>query len=280
MSLFAGKKIFQPMEEWPVYEREWMARIANKGPILFTGEGFLQQISRDYTLEVDTAFRRGDFVANETVILTLKGKLGALIRFRDEILSVYSQTLQIATTLYRLKETVKRVNPSASVIMRALPPVKPLDDWYFEAIEDASCICWPSSVTDGIVHQEIWKEYGGVERTIEFYRRAWNPSFKLLLECDRLSDGITAVKGGADGVVLKDLKSEMVGEIVKALRERFKKIYIEYCGDVTLQNVDQYASLGLDALSTYRIDLPKATALSEMAYSLAPAPDADDPERP
>ncbi|HNR63933.1 MAG TPA: hypothetical protein PKM99_07725 [Thermotogota bacterium] len=279
MSLFAGKKIFQPMEEWPAYEREWMAKVSNKGPILFTGEGFLSQISKDYSLEVNTSFRRGDFVANETGLMTLRGKLGALIRFRDEFLYVYTQTLHLSTMLYRLKETVKRVNPLASVIIRSLPPVKPLDDWYFEAIEDASCICWPSSVTDGVVHQEIWKEYGGIEKTIEFYRRAWNPSFKLLFECDRLSDGITAIKSGADGIVLKDLKSEMVGEIVKALRERFKKIYLEYCGDITLQNVDQYASLGLDALSTYRIDLPKASTLSEMVYTLIPAPDTDEPEQ-
>ena len=278
MPLFTGKKIFQPMEEWPVYERDWMARISNKGPVLFTGEGLLSQISKDYSLEVNLSFRRGDFVANETGLLTLRGKLGALIRVRDEIWYVYSQTLLLATMLYRLKETVKRVNPMASVIVRSLPPVKPLDDWYFEAIEDASCICWPSSVTDGVIHQEIWKEFGGIERTLEFYRRSWNPSFKLLLECDRLSDAITAIKSGADGIVLKDLKSEMVGEIVKALRERFKKIYIEYCGDMTLFNVDQSASLGLDAISTYRADLTKATASSEMVYTLIPAPDTDEPK--
>lgn len=276
---FPGKKILQPMEEWIEFEHLWELRIFNKGPILFTGERFQAQWKKDYPIEITTYYRRGDFVANDTILMELKGKLGSLLRIRDESLTLYGHLLMLSTTLYRLKETVKRYNPSASFIVRNLPAVKPLDDWYFEAIEDASCICWPSHITDGIIHQEIWKEYGGIEKTIEQYKRLWNPSFKILLECDKLADGITAIKSGADGVIIRDLKSEMAGEIVKALRERYKKIYIEYCGDVHLQNIDHFASLGLDALSVYRIDFPKTGFTADLIYSLTPMADSIEPDQ-
>jgi nicotinate-nucleotide pyrophosphorylase len=267
------------MEALMDYETIRVAKISNKAPILFTGVGYLDQMQDNFGVEVFRFYQKGDFVANETVLLEARGKLGNLIRFRDEALFLFSQLLQLSTTLYRLKETVRRNNPSASLIIRTLPAFSPLSTWYFEAIEDANCICWPSFLTDGIIHQEMWKESGGIEKTVEFFKRNWNPSFKLLAECDKLSDGIAAIKNGADGVVIKDIKADMAGEIVKALRERFKKIYLEYNGEISLQNIEQFASLGLDSLSTYRFDFAKPTGGSDLMFALSPAPEAAEPER-
>ena len=69
-----------------------------------------------------------------------------------------------------------------------------------------------------------------------------------MMECANMSDSIDAMKNGADGIILRNMRPDLVAEITKTLRERFKKVYIEYIGDVKLSNIEGYAKTGVDSL--------------------------------
>ncbi len=247
------EKTMPPMEELMLTDSIWKIDLVNRGPIVFTGDMFFSHMKSILNLDAQYDYSFGDFVANETTIMSLTGSSGNILRFRDEMLPWFSHITHFSTVLYRLKDLAKRYNPNTKLVVRSIPEFSIMSDFYFEAVEDSGCMFWPSSLTDGIVNIDMWKNMGGLKSTIENLRKSCLPNIKILMECNNLSDSILAIKEGADGVMLSNLRSELVTEIAKAVRERFKKAYIEYSGDITLTNIEGYASSGVDTISVFDI---------------------------
>lgn len=240
--------ILQPMESMIQDMDEWELTIKNQAPIVFSGLSFLEDCSQDLDLDMTTAYTPGDFLVNETEILKMKGFLSSIIVFREELLNQWSNLLNICTVLYRMKMAVGKNSPGMKIVVRNLPDMIYNTEYLNETIEDAGCIFWPMSVTDGIIHKLIWKRYVDIKQAIDSYKKRLYPGMKILLECDNISDSIEAMKNGADGIILRNMREDIVAEIAKTIRERFKKVYLEYMGDVRLSNIEGYGKSGIDAI--------------------------------
>ena len=240
--------ILQPMESMIQDMDEWELTVKNQAPIVFSGMSLIEECAQNLDLDVMTAYTPGDFLVNETEILKLKGLLNAIMVFREEYLSQWANLLNICTLLYRMKVAIGKNSPGMKIIIRNLPDMIYNTEYLNETIEDAGCIFWPMSVTDGIIHQPIWKRYVGIKQAIDSYKKRLYPGMKILLECANISDSIEAMKNGADGIILRNMREDIVAEIAKTIRERFKKVYIEYMGDVRLSNIEGYGKSGIDAI--------------------------------
>jgi len=237
------------MEDFMNESMTWEMQLVNRGPIIFTGTSLFQKIETDFGIITEYLYQNGDFVANETTFLKMYGPAGNITRFKNEMLPVLSHLIYFSTVLYRLKETAKKHNPNTNLVIRSIPEYFLSKEMYRDAIEDAGCMFWPSDIMDGIVHIDIWKNMGGIKNTITFLKKNVVPTLKIVVECNNLSDSILAIKQGADGIVLTGLRAETVSDVTKAIRERFKKAYIEYSGDVSLTNIEGFASSGVDSIS-------------------------------
>jgi len=240
--------ILQPMESMIQDIDEWELTVKNQAPIVFSGLSFLEDVSEQLELDLVTTYTPGDFLANETEILKVKGFLNSIMIFREEFLNQWSNLLNICTVLYRMKIAIGKNSPGMKIIIRNLPDLIYNTAYLNESIEDSGCIFWPMAVTDGIVHQPMWKRYVGIKQAIDSFKKGLYPGMKILLECDNISDSIEAMKNGADGIILRNMREDIVSEIAKTIRERFKKVYIEYMGDVRLSNIEGYGKSGIDAL--------------------------------
>lgn len=240
--------ILQPMESMVQDMDEWELTIKNQAPVVFSGWSFLEDCSQNLNLDVITGYSPGDFLVNETEILKLKGFLSAVMVFREELMNQWANVLNISTVLYRMKMAVGKNSPGMKIVVRNLPDMIYHTEYLNEAVEDAGCICWPMAVTDGIIHKPIWKCYVDIKQAIQSYKKRLYPGMKILLECDNISDSIEAMKNGADGIILRNMREDIVTEIAKTIRERFKKVYLEYMGDVRLSNIEGYGKSGIDAI--------------------------------
>lgn len=242
----------RPMEMlWPMGQASLKA--LNTGPVVVTGRHYLEKISSDLGIAVDFPFEDGDFVANERELFRLSGEMNRILFFREAYLPFFAEMVGFAATLYRMKEICRRANPTMMLIVRSAAPLCANESVLQQAVEDAGCVYWPCTLCDGIVHMELWKEIGQIEKSLDLYRRSIIPNLKTLVECNNLSDGITAIKSGADGVVLKGVRAEIASDIARGLRERFKKAYIEYCGSIDMSTIEEFARTGMNALGVMDI---------------------------
>ncbi len=241
-------------------------RAKNESPIVITGKAYLDEVCEEMGFDLDFPFEGGDFVANERELLRITGDLNRILFFRESLLPAFSEMLGIATALYRMKEVCKRINPSILLIVRSPDAVFANTGLLQQAIEDTGCIYWPSTICDGIVHMEVWKEMGHIDKTIDLYRRSLIPNLKILVECNNLSDAINAMKSGAEGIVLKGVRAEIATDIARGLRERFKKSYIEYCGSLDSSNIEGFAHAGLDALGIMELSKLRSPVSLDLAF--------------
>ncbi|MFP4461237.1 MAG: hypothetical protein ACLFQE_03495 [Thermotogota bacterium] len=240
--------ILQPMETMIQDMDEWELTIKNQAPVVFSGVSFLEDCCQHLDLDVITSYTPGDFLVNETEILKLRGFLSGIMVFREEFVNQWSNLLNICTVLYRMKIAIGKNSPGMKIVVRNLPDMIYNTLYLNETIEDAGCIFWPMAVTDGIIHQPIWKRYVDIKQAIDSFKKRLYPGMKVLLECDNISDSIEAMKNGADGIILRNMREDIVAEISKTIRERFKKVYLEYMGDVRLSNIEGYGKSGIDAI--------------------------------
>jgi len=236
------------MEEILPSDEIWELGIYNQSPVVFTGSKLIEEITEEFGVQIETFFSAGDFIANNGLMMTIKGCLHNILSIKEAYTGQLAHLMNFSTILYRLKNTVKRTAPNMKVLVRNLPPNILDTTYYKKAVEDSGCIYWPMSIADGIIHMPIWKNNGGIEKTIADYKRRIYPGLRLFVECNNISDGITAMKNGADGIILRNLRADIVTEITNTLRERVKKVYIEYLGEVQLSNIEGYANSGVDAL--------------------------------
>jgi nicotinate-nucleotide pyrophosphorylase len=227
---------------------EWELKVFNQAPVVFSGCRFINDLSEMLDLEIATVFSAGDFLANENEILNIRGALGSILIAKEEYINQFANLLNMSTVLYRLKTTINKNAPNMKIIVRNVPDAIFRKEYFIDVIGDSGCIYWPMSITDGIIHGAMWKQFVDIKQAIDLYRKKLYPGMKLMLECSNISDSIEAMKNGADGIVLRNMRPDLVAEITKTLRERFKKVYLEYIGDVRLSNIEGYAKTGVDSL--------------------------------
>jgi nicotinate-nucleotide pyrophosphorylase len=240
--------LMQPMEYMISDNELWELKVYNQAPVVFSAFCFINDLSETLDLEISTRFSAGDFLANESEILAIRGKLGSVLIAKEEYITQFANLLNISTVLYRLKTTINKNAPNMKLIVRNVPEAIFRKEYFVDVIEDSGSIYWPMSMTDGIVHSELWKQFVDIKGAIDLYKKKLYPGMKLMMECANMSDSIDAMKNGADGIILRNMRPDLVAEITKTLRERFKKVYIEYIGDVKLSNIEGYAKTGVDSL--------------------------------
>ncbi|RLE08881.1 carboxylating nicotinate-nucleotide diphosphorylase [Candidatus Aerophobetes bacterium] len=94
---------------------------------------------------------------------------------------------------------------------------------------------------------------GGIKKAVQMARRNNHPFLKVEVEVSDVSQVEEAIESDADAIMLDNMSEEEMREVVSKIRRRKREILIEASGDVSLENVKDVASTGVDLISVGRI---------------------------
>jgi len=94
---------------------------------------------------------------------------------------------------------------------------------------------------------------GGIKKAVQMARRNNHPFLKVEVEVSDVSQVEEAIESDADAIMLDNMSEEEMREVVSKIRRRKRGILIEASGDVSLENVKDVASTGVDLISVGRI---------------------------
>jgi len=94
---------------------------------------------------------------------------------------------------------------------------------------------------------------GGIKKAVQMARRNNHPFLKVEVEVSDVSQVEEAIESDADAIMLDNMSEEEMREVVNKIRRRKREILIEASGDVSLENVKDVASTGVDLISVGRI---------------------------
>ncbi len=94
------------------------------------------------------------------------------------------------------------------------------------------------------------KSAGSIKNALNRIKRA-NPQFKIELEVENLEQIYESMEIGVDGFLLDNMPADTIKQAVELIRSYpdGKDIFIESSGNITIENIDEYLTTGVNAIS-------------------------------
>ncbi len=73
---------------------------------------------------------------------------------------------------------------------------------------------------------------------------------KIEVECESIAAAKEAMQAGADFVMCDNMSPKQITEVAQYRKENFKHVLLEASGNITKENITEYAGIGIDAISS------------------------------
>ena len=73
---------------------------------------------------------------------------------------------------------------------------------------------------------------------------------KIEIECEEIEFAKYAMQCGADIIMCDNMKCEQIAEVVTYTKRHFPHVLLEASGNITKENIVEYAKTGVDAISS------------------------------
>ena len=233
------------------------ARILSKDEGILAGRFIVEEICRRYGVKIKFHKDDGDTLTVGDVIAELSGESKKILLIERLIVNLLMYLSGIATTTRKFREKIERINPKIRIAAtrKTIPGLRWLSK---KAVEIGGGDTHRFSLSDCILIKDNHiKIIGDIDRAISLAKK--KASFTKLVEIEvrNVDEAIKAAEAGADIIMFDNMKPEEIKRAIEeikrlGLRERIK---LEVSGGINLENVEKYAKLDIDVISTSIITL-------------------------
>ena len=179
------------------------------------------------------------------VILKLEGNMRAILSGERTALNFLQRMSGIATYTRTMAELLEGTGTLLLDTRKTTPLLRSFEKY---AVTVGGGSNHRFNLSDGVLLKDNHiGAAGGVRQAIE-RARAYAPFVrKIEVEAETLEELSEAMEAGADIVMLDNMKGELLREAVRRAKGRVKT---EISGNVTRENVKEYAALGVDYISS------------------------------
>ncbi|HID42456.1 MAG TPA: carboxylating nicotinate-nucleotide diphosphorylase [Archaeoglobaceae archaeon] len=226
------------------------AEIIAKEKGIFAG-GEVARIAFDIMdVDVNYSIPDGSSFEEKQVLMEVEGKTRNILMAERTVLNILMKMSGIATTTKFMVERANKVNPSVRIAAtrKTTPGFRLFEKM---AVKIAGGDTHRYGLSDAVlIKNNHIIASGGIEQVLKTVK---NASFtkKIEVEVRRLEDGIYAAKE-VDIIMFDNMKPEEIEAVVKKLNELNlrEKVVLEASGNITPDNVEEYAKTGVDVISS------------------------------
>lgn len=226
-------------------EEKGTAYIVAKEDCILSGVEYVKYLFELRGLTVATFFKDGQKMKKEDKILEVSGLYKSIFEVERTALNLLTRMSGIATETNTLVRIVRQVNPACRVAATRKTILRRFDK---EAVVTGGGDPHRFRLDDMVLLKDNHVTVLGIKEAI---KRAKNVSFskKVEIEVSTLKDAVLAVECGADIVMLDNMTPKTVKEAVKAIKKVNQNVIIEASGNITKENIEEYAKAGVDVIS-------------------------------
>ncbi|MEW6621184.1 MAG: carboxylating nicotinate-nucleotide diphosphorylase [bacterium] len=189
----------------------------------------------------------GQWIKKGDVITSIKGKAQDILAGERVALNFLQHLSGIATSTFKFVEAVKPYPAKIYDTRKTHPGLRAIEKY---AVKIGGGNNHRFGLYDGIlIKDNHLKIAGGVTAAIKQVQLNPPRGMKIEVETKNLDEVKEAVALGVDVIMLDNMSFEMIREAVKIIKAGNKNILIEVSGGVSLKNVHQIASTGVDIIS-------------------------------
>ncbi len=225
--------------------RRVKAQIIAKEDCMVSGITILKILFNVFNIKVLKSVNEGSDVEKNAEVFLLEGDTHDILVIERTALNILSRMSGISSLT---REFVKR---AGNVRVAATRKTSPLFGFFEkEAVRLAGGDTHRIGLYDCVlIKDNHLKLFSNVAEAVEKARE--NTSFitKIEVEVSNKEDALEAAKARADIILLDNMSPDEIREAVSALSDYRDKIIIEASGNITVDNIEEYAASGVDVIS-------------------------------
>ncbi len=231
------------------------ARIVCKEDGVIAGVSEASEIFKMIGVKVTAKARDGENVKKGDVVMELRGEARAILGAERTVLNLMMIMSGVATETAKLVEKARKINEKVRVAgtRKTTPGFR-----YFEkkAIKLGGGDTHRLRLDDMILIKDNHiKVVGSVAEAVKKAKEKASFSKKIEVEVSSPNEALEAVLSGAEIIMLDNMSVDNVEKTIRTLEEHGlrEKVIIEVSGGINSQNIEAYAALGVDVISTGHI---------------------------
>ncbi len=202
--------------------------------------------------------KEGEKIRKNQIIAKITGDCKTILAGERTALNFLSHLSGIATLTARFVEQTKSYPVKIMDTRKTSPELRLLEK---DAVEVGGGKNHRFGLFDGILIKDnhIKVESGFLAMTPKFKIQAIKDliikakrkakGMKVEVEVENYQEARAAITSGADIIMLDNISSKMIKKIIKSAKNLPKRPLFEVSGGITLENINQFASLGIDRIS-------------------------------
>jgi len=229
------------------------AEIVAKEDLVLCGTTFAERVFffTCNRFECNWKAKEGDEVSGSSVIAELKGDLKGILAGERLALNLLQHLSGIAT---RVRSAVKKLKSYQTVLLdtrKTLPGLRLFEKY---AVKVGGGQNHRFSLSDGILIKDNHiKAAGGIEKVLKTLEKKSLPHYvKVEIEVENLDELRKVLESSSpiDVVLLDNFSPKEVELALKLIKEKNKSLKVEVSGGITPENLETYARLGVDYISS------------------------------
>ncbi|RAP46987.1 MAG: nicotinate-nucleotide diphosphorylase (carboxylating) [Methanosphaera sp. rholeuAM6] len=235
-----------PDEKWA------QAEILCKEDGILAGMEVAHYIINEFDLNISSTYLDGDEIHKGDVILEFEGRAKDILMVERSILNYMMHLSGIATTVRKTCDKVHDINPNIRVACtrKTTPGLQKLEK---KAVEIGGGDTHRFKLDDCVLIKDNHIQVvGGVIESIELAKEKVSFTKKIEIEVESEDDAIRASMFGADIIMLDNMTPDEISSVLNTLSQRRLRddVIIEVSGGITPNNIENYAKLDVDVISS------------------------------
>jgi nicotinate-nucleotide pyrophosphorylase (carboxylating) len=241
------------------------ARIIAKEDGIIAGINTISDLFGEFGVKTTLNTKEGNEVKINDIIMEIAGDARLLLSLERTALNLLMRMSGIATLTLNTLKKIREVNDN--VILACTRKTTPGMQFFEKnAVKTGGGDTHRFRLDDCVLIKDNHIEIvGSVEEAITKAKNNVSFTKKIEIEVENLEDAVTAIKTGADIVMLDNMNPEEIKDILSSLEslDLRNSALIEVSGGIKPDNIVEYAKTGVDVISTgYLIHSAKALDLS------------------
>ena len=222
------------------------AHLLAKEKFILAGIDIFYQVYKklDQKLKLVKHFADGDEVSKGSVIGEISGEEAAILKGERVALNFLQRMSGIATLTHKFVTSVKSYPVKILDTRKTTPGWRALEKY---AVKMGGGENHRLGLFDAVLIKDNHINFaGGIGEAVRKVRSNVPNGFKIEVETRNLEEVKEALDNGVNTIMLDNMNIEMMREAVTVVN---KKVLVEASGNITLENVGEVASTGVDFIS-------------------------------
>lgn len=224
------------------------ANIICKDEGVFAGKPYVKALCKMNKLDVKFYFNDGDAIHKGDVVASIEGKSKNILRCERVLLNMMQHASGIATNVAGYKKVLEGHRLKLLDTRKTRPHLRIFEKY---AIRCGGGNNHRMGLDDCLMIKDTHLQtIDDLKLFIEEAREKLPFTCKIEIECEDIEFAKFAMQCGADIVMCDNMSHAMIYEVVAYRNSHFPHVLLEASGNITKENIVEYAKTGVDAISS------------------------------